>query len=106
MPLLGSLLVSLVGGLASFFAQFLARKVAVVAAGVAALTALTTGALLLFNAAITPMLGHLFETSYGQFLGLVVPPASGTCMAIIGANWAAVALYQWQKAALMMSVQA
>lgn len=106
MPLFGSLFMSMLGGLATFFASFLTRKVAVVAAAVTTFGALMVGALLAFNVAMVPILGNLFATSYGQFLGLAFPPAAGQVMAILGANWAAVALFQWQRQALLISVQA
>lgn len=105
MPLLGTLLVNLVGGLAGFFAQFLTRKVAVVSAALVALSTITAALLLVFNSAVSPLVGQLFATEYGQFLGLAFPPVAGNCLVTIGTVWSACTLYGWQAKALALAVQ-
>jgi hypothetical protein len=106
MPLLAGLLVSLFSGLASFLVTFLSKKVAF---GLAAATTLAGlyGAMVVFmNNAVNPLLGALFNTQYGQFIGLAVPPLAGTCLGIIASTWAACTLYAWQKKALDVFVKA
>lgn len=106
MPLLGALLVSLFSGLGSFLASFLSKKAAF---GVAAAATLGTlyGAMVVFmNNAVAPILSSLFNTQYGQFIGLAVPPLAGTCLGIIASTWAACTLYSWQKKALDVFVKA
>jgi len=48
----------------------------------------------------------LFNTAYGQLIGLAVPPIAGTCLGIIASTWAACTLYAWQKKALDVFVKA
>lgn len=106
MPLLGSLLLTLVSGFASFLAQFLAKKVAIIAAALTGLAAITVALLAVFNSLVAPLAEQAFSTEYGQFLGLCFPPVSGNCLAAIGACWAACTLYGWQVKALSLAVQA
>lgn len=105
MPLLGSLLVKLFGGLAAWLVTILGRKLAVSTAAVASLAAITTALIVTFRALMAPLLQAMFQTQYGQFMGLAFPPVAGNCIAAIGATWAACALYRWQKSAISLAVQ-
>jgi len=106
MPLFSVFFGAVMGQLASFLAQFMTRKVAVVTAALTALGTVSAALLAAFNGFVTPLMAHMFNTQYGQFLGLAFPPIAGTCMATMGACWAACVLYRWQIQALNVSVQA
>ena len=106
MPILAGLLVSLFSGLASFLVTFLSKKVAVGLAAAATLGGLYGALVVFMNSAVNPLLGALFNTQYGQLIGLAVPPLAGTCLGIIASTWAACTLYAWQKKALDVFVKA
>jgi len=42
----------------------------------------------------------LFNTRYGQFLGLLFPPVSGTIITVLLSSWLAVATFMVQKRAV------
>lgn len=106
MPLLGALLVNLFGGVGAWFVAMLGRKAAVAAAAVTAFGAATVALLATFRALVVPLLSQAFSTSYGQVIGLAFPPVAGNCLAVIGATWAACALYKWQAEAIKISSSA
>ena len=106
MPILGGLLVSLFSGLASFLASILSKKLAIGLSAAATLGTLYGGMVVFMNTAVNPVLGALFSTSYGQFIGLAFPPMAGTCLGIIATTWAACTLYAWQKKALEVFITA
>jgi Family of unknown function (DUF5455) len=103
MPLLGKLLESLFVALAGFFGRMLVGKVAVRVAAVAALAALGTGLLAAFNAFVAPMVASVFSTQYGQLLGLVFPPVSGTVLAGLMALWVACMAYRLKVRAISIT---
>jgi len=106
MPILAGLLVSLFSGLTTFLATYLSKKVAIGLAAAATLGSLYGALVVFMNAAVAPILGSLFSTSYGQFIGLAFPPMAGTCLGIVATTWAACTLYAWQKKALEVFVAA
>lgn len=106
MPILAGLLVSLFTSLASLFAVDITKKTAFGLAAVASFGTLYGGMVVLMNTTINPIVGALFSTAYGQFIGLAFPPMAGTCVGVIAASWAACSLYAWQKKALEMFVHA
>lgn len=106
MPILALFFGGLMSGLTAFLATFLTRKLAIVVAAGIALATITTALLVGFNALVSPLIGELFNTPYGQFLGLAFPPVAGNCMAALGTTWTACTLYSWQMKALTIAVQA
>lgn len=106
MPLFAAFLGNVLAGLAGFFATFLTRKVAVAAAAVTAFGTAVAALLAAFNTIVAPIAAGMFSTSYGALLGLVFPPAAGTCMTAIAATWAACTLYTWQARAIALMAQA
>lgn len=106
MPLLAALLTSLFSGFAAFLAQYLSKKVVTVGLAVAAF-ALALGVLMAaFSFIVSPIVAQLFNTSYGQFIGLAFPPMAGTCLAAISAAWTACALYKLKVQSIKMSASA
>lgn len=97
MPLFATLFSAMFSGFGVFLAKILAAKIAARALGVAALLALTVGLVAAFNLAIAPFAGAIFQTQYGQFLGLAFPPISGTVMTALLAFWTVVMVYRLQS---------
>lgn len=87
MPLLGQLLMNLLGGTLGGMAQKVAQKVIDRGLVVAAITAATAALMTLFNTTVAPMAAAMFETQYGQFIGLAFPPVAGSCLAAISLVW-------------------
>ena len=100
MPLLGTLIASLFGGLANFLADFVGKKIAVALAYVAALGSIVTVLLVFMRGVVEPLAGALFSYPWAGWMGLAFPPVVGTCIAALAGTWAACVLYRWQRAAL------
>lgn len=103
MPLFAGLFTAFFSALGLFLAKLFAAKIAIRALGVIALTALSAGLVTAFNVAITPFVSAVFNTSYGQFLGLLFPPIAGTVIAALMAFWTAVMLYRLQARAISLT---
>lgn len=94
MPLLGALLVNLFGGaFGGAIAWFAKRGATKVAVGVG-LTASLAALMLLFNTTVAPLAAAMFNTQYGQFLGLAFPPVAGTCLTAISVVWIGCATFR------------
>ena len=106
MPILAGLLVSLFSGIATLLGTYISKKVAVGLAAATTLGTLYGGLVVLMNTAVSPLLAALFNTSYGQFIGLAFPPMAGTALGIVATVWAGCTLYAWQKKALDIFVKA
>lgn len=106
MPLLAKLVSLLFGGVASFIALFWARKISVTVLAVAAFALAIAALMVTFNALVAPMVGLMFSTQYGQFLGLAFPPIAGTCLASMATCWGACALYKLKVQSIKMSASA
>lgn len=106
MPILGALFTTLIAGIASFLAQIWAKKIVVVGLAVAAIGLAIAALMLVFNSLMAPLIGAMFSTQYGQFLGLAFPPIAGSCMVSIGAAWSACALYKLKVQSIKLSASA
>lgn len=107
MPLLGSLLVSLFGGLASFFAQWLTKKAAMVAAGLTTFGALNLALFAAFSAAINAVQSSMpGGASIATGVWLAIPDNGALCFATAIACDGAVALYRWNVGALKLAASA
>ena len=103
MPLFAAFFGALFSALGVFLAKIFAAKIAIRVLGVTALTSLTAGMVLAFNAAVSPLVQQLFSTQYGQFLGLVFPPVSGTVIASLMSFWMVVTTYRLQSRAVALT---
>jgi predicted PurR-regulated permease PerM len=106
MPVLGALISALFSGFAAWLAQYLSKKLVVVALAVTGFAAALIALMLVFSTVVSPIVAQLFNTQYGQFLGLAFPPAAGSCLAAIGATWSACALYKLKIQSIKMSASA
>lgn len=103
MPLFAAFFGALFSSLGVFLAKLFAAKLAIRIAGVAVLVALASGLVTAFNGWIVPMLSLLFNTQYGQFLGLAFPPVAGTVMTTYMTAVLAVATYKLQAHAVTVT---
>lgn len=103
MPALSALIASFFGALSVFLAKMFAAKLAIRLLGVVAITAIGAGFMHTFNNFIAPLVGSLFSTQYGQFLGLAFPPISGTVITGIMTLWVACNTYLLQVRAVKLT---
>lgn len=106
MPLLAGLIQSLLGGLAAQFISMFVKKAATAAGAAAAIGVCMAVLVVSFNTLVAPFVASMFTTTYGQFIGLAFPPIAGTCLASIGATWAACGLYKLKVATIKATASA
>lgn len=94
MPLLGSLLVTLFGGMLSFFVKFLAVRGAAVAAALATF-AISIGAFYAAIQAAYATIATAFPAMVMTGVWLFIPDNAGVCLVAIVATDTAAALYRW-----------
>ena len=90
MPLLANLLALIGGKIASLMALLQGSKIALRIQGVMFIAGLYVAAMLAFSQLIAPWIASVFNTMYGQLLGLLFPPVAGTVMAALAGYWAVV----------------
>lgn len=100
MPLLGAMISSLFGALSAFLVKLFLAKLAIRIAAVAAIVAVGTVLMTAFNNQVAPLVARMFQSQYGQFVGLAFPPVAGTCIAAITAVWLACSTYALQVRAI------
>ncbi len=103
MPIFAAFFGSLFSALGIFLAKIFAAKLAIRIAAVAVLVTLASGLVTTFNGYISPLLSMLFNTSYGQFIGLAFPPISGTIMTLYMSAVLAVGTYKLQARAVSLT---
>jgi hypothetical protein len=91
MPLLGSLLLSLLKPIFNLIAAAIGMKAAIRLTAVATLATIYLSCVIYFTTMVGPWLETVFLTAYGQFLGLLFPPVSGSVLASLSAYWICVA---------------
>lgn len=102
MPILGSLLVSLFGGLAGFFVKFLGVRAAAVAAALTTFGTLTV-ALYAAVAAVAAGLQTTFPAIVLTGVWLFVPDNATACVAACIACDSLCALYRWNTGTLKIA---
>ncbi len=90
MPLLATLLASVGGAIYSLMVAMVGAKLAARMAAVFFLAGIYISCVIFFSSLVVPWLGMLFSTTYGQLLGLLFPPISGTVVAGLGGYWTCV----------------
>lgn len=91
MPLLGTLLLSLLKPIFNLIAWAIGVKNAIRLTAVATLATIYLSCVIYYSEMIVPWLTGVFSTAYGAFLGLLFPPISGTVLASLSAYWICVA---------------
>ena len=103
MPIFAALFGAFSTAFGLLIAKVVAVKVAARAMGVAAFVLLSLALVATFNTAISPLVGALFSTQYGQFLGLLFPPIAGTVTATLMSFWLVVMAYRLQTRAIALT---
>lgn len=91
---------ALFSALGGFLLKLFAARVAIRITAVGIVMGLSGSMFVLFNTTIAPLIAQLFNTQYGQFLGLLFPPVSGTVITVLLSSWLAVATFMVQKRAV------
>lgn len=91
MPLLGTLLASLLTPIYAFMVAVLGAKAAIRVTAIATLATIYLSCVIYFTTQIGPWLAGVFSTGYGALLGLLFPPISGSVLAGLSAYWICVA---------------
>lgn len=103
MPIFAALFKVIMGNLVAFVTMYLTSKYAMRIAAVLALAAIYISAVTLFSTTVSPLIGALFSTGYGQFIGLAFPPIAGTVVAGYVALWVALVGWSyWQRFARVL----
>lgn len=63
------------------------QRIGLKIAAIATMAGLYVGAVAAFSAFVSPLIGALFSTAYGQVIGLAFPPVAGTVVAGYVALW-------------------
>lgn len=103
MPLFAALLESLFLAIGKFLAKLFLAKIAIRVVAVTAIGALGTALMLIFNGFVAPLVAALFQTQYGQLLGLVFPPVAGTVISGLITLWAAATAYRLHVRAIQIT---
>lgn len=91
MPLLAKLLLGLLSPIFSLIVAAIGVKAAIRLTAVATLATIYLSCVIYFTTMIVPWLAGVFSSAYGQFLGLLFPPISGSVLAGLSAYWICVA---------------
>jgi hypothetical protein len=97
MPIFAVLFKAIMGNLVAFVSMFIATKYAMRMAAVLALAAIYITAVTLFSTVVSPLIGSLFATGYGQFIGLAFPPIAGTVVSGLAALWTALVSFTYYQ---------
>lgn len=95
MPFLGALLQGLFGNIYALVLAIVGARYAVALSAVIGLATLYVAAVAAFTAFVNPLLAELFNTQYGQFMGLAFPPVAGTVVAGLSALWVGLVGYRY-----------
>lgn len=104
MPLLATFLASIGGGIYSLMVAMVGAKIATRLTAVAALAAIYISCIAFFMGLIEPWLSALFSSTYGQLLGLLFPPISGSIIAGLGGYWSCVIGLKYVSSLTKMAV--
>lgn len=104
MPLFGTLLASLGGAIYSLMVAMVGAKLAARMAAVFFLAGIYISCVIFFTGLIGPWLGTLFSSTYGQLLGLLFPPISGTVVASLAGYWSCVIGVKYVSSLTKMAV--
>lgn len=99
-PVLGTLLVSLVGSLATFLAAFVTKKIAFGLAAAIALATIITALLTTMRVIISGIEVAITDPHILMGLSIALPSNAAACLTAIATVWAACTLYAWQRTAL------
>ena len=104
MPLLATFLGSIASSIFGVLVAMMGAKVAIRLIAIATIGGLYVGSVLVFSNTISPWLASVFTTQYGQLLGLLFPPVSGTVLASLSAYWAVIISLRYVQTLTKMAI--
>ncbi|WP_305806760.1 hypothetical protein [Stenotrophomonas sp. YIM B06876] len=104
MPLLAAFLGSIGTGIYALLVSLFGAKIAARLAAVLTLATIYISCVAFFMTLIEPWLAGLFSSTYGQLLGLLFPPISGTVVAGLGTYWTCVIGVKYVSSLTKMAV--
>jgi hypothetical protein len=104
MPLLASLLASIGTSIFGLIAGLVGAKIAARLVAVAGLATLYISCVVYFTSVVGPWMATVFSSQYGQLLGLLFPPISGSIIASLAGYWGCVAGLKYVSSLTKMAV--
>ena len=104
MPLFAALFSAISSSIFGLIVAAFGAKIAVRLTAVASVAALYAACVAVFNGMISPWIEAIFSTQYGQLLGLLFPPVSGTIMASLIAYWTSVLAFKYFSSLTKMAL--
>lgn len=104
MPLLAAFLGTIGTSIFGLVAAIFGAKIATRLLAVAALATIYISCVVYFTSMISPWLSGVFSSTYGQLLGLLFPPISGTVIASLAGYWGCVASLKYVSSLTKMAV--
>lgn len=95
MPVFAALFLSIFNKVWSMVVFYLGARLAIRVGIILGLAGLYVAGLASFNAFVQPLLSALFNTQYGQLLGLIFPPIAGTVIAGLIGLWVGKVTYEY-----------
>ena len=95
MPVFAAFIGSIGMGVYNLLVALVGVRLAMRVAAVISLATIYTACVIYFSTMVVPWLEGLFASAYGQLLGLLFPPISGSVLAGLGAYWTCVAGAQY-----------
>lgn len=104
MPLLAVLIKGLFGSLLGLLTALVGAKAAVRIAAATTLAGIYISCVLMFTNLVAQWIGMVFNTAYGQILGLLFPPISGTVVVSLFAYFTCVAGARYVKSLTKLAI--
>ena len=104
MPLLGVLLQGLIGNVAALYVAIKGAEQAARFVAIGVLAAAYVACALAYTLFIDPLIGALFSTLYGQFIGLAFPPISGSVIAGLAGLWGCIVAKRYYEKFMAMAL--
>lgn len=104
MPILAKMLAALGASIFALIAGITGAKMATRLIAVASLATIYLSCVVYFSTMIAPWIGSVFAGQYGQLLGLLFPPISGTIIASLSGYWGCVAGLKYVSSLTKMAV--
>lgn len=104
MPIFAALFGSIGTAIFNLLAGLVGAKYAVRLLAVASLAAIYVSCVVYYSQLVGPWLAGVFSTQYGQLLGLLFPPVSGSVIAGLSAYWTCIIGVRYTSSLTKMAV--
>lgn len=104
MPLFAALFSSIGTAIFGMIAAITGAKIATRLLAVASLAVIYVSCVVYFSTIVAPWMTGIFSSQYGQLLGLLFPPISGTVLASLAGYWGCVTGLKYVSSLTKMAV--